>query len=308
MGMYGHRQRVCTKSWLQKKNPLQRRESNLPQRRTGQTLYQLSYIPIPFIPCLFQSLSCQFFPSTAVSSIKAYCIPSFFVLSCILCILYQSFHIRSCTVSLLLCCILSFLIRSCIFSLWLCITLRPVSCLSLSDSVCSAYRILSFPIRSRIVSLLLCILYPVFRYPILYTLHTVSVFPYSILYCLPLTLHTVSCLSLSDPVCSAYCICLSLFDPVLSSSYSAYIILSFLIRSCIFSLSLWIILHTVSCLSLYDPVYSAYCILSFIIRSVLSSSYSASLIRFRLSCPSPTSFSVISIPLCFLFRLPPNPV
>ena len=180
MGMYGHRQRVCTKSWLQKKNPLTRRESNLPQRRTGQTLYQLSYIPIPFIPCLFQSLSCQFFPSTAVSSIKAYCIPSFLVRSCIPCILYQSFYIRSSIVSLLLCCILSFLIRSCI--------------------PCILY--LSFPIRSCIVSLLLCILYPVFRYPILYALHTVSVFPYLILYCLPLTLHTLSCLSLFDPVFS----------------------------------------------------------------------------------------------------------
>ena len=41
----GHRKRVCTESWLWEKNPLPHRESNLPQRRAGPTLYQLSYNP-----------------------------------------------------------------------------------------------------------------------------------------------------------------------------------------------------------------------------------------------------------------------
>ena len=90
------------------------------------------------------------------------------------------------------------------------------------------------------------------------------VFPYPILYFLPLTLHNsascilsflirscmlciLSCLSLSDPVYPAYCICLSLFDPVLSPSYSAYCILSFLIRSCIFCI-LYPVFHYPICI------------------------------------------------------------
>ena len=45
MGVYGHRKRVCTESWLQENNPCRTGESNLPQRRAGPTLYQLSYTP-----------------------------------------------------------------------------------------------------------------------------------------------------------------------------------------------------------------------------------------------------------------------
>ena len=47
-GVYGRRKRVCTETSTRRKIPRRTEESNLPQRRAGPTLYQLSYIPTLF--------------------------------------------------------------------------------------------------------------------------------------------------------------------------------------------------------------------------------------------------------------------